>query len=252
MNFFFGAAYNSIQSKLQIPLFQNRNVKKRQINLFQVEIKNNSWCLEEISKDKISDEFYLINEVDNEKIFFLAVNNDIQNFNSQELINLNKFTDTFPEFRANFKIYLKDGGFSSYQAEYPFNMINKNGSILTPISTLLNKKADRNYLIFKNIYFKPVKKKFFANFIDIENKKIIKEITLCTNTTNFYEINDEYLKPNIYLSTQEYLGIPIYLSIKNKHVSLEHTHPPHEYFFGKNKFKNVKILKDKVNEIFNK
>ena len=70
MNFFFGAAYNSIQSKLQIPLFQNRNVKKRQINLFQVEIKNNSWCLEEISEDKISDEFYLINEADNEKIFF--------------------------------------------------------------------------------------------------------------------------------------------------------------------------------------
>ena len=70
--------------------------------------------------------------------------------------------------------------------------------------------------------------------------------------TNFIEIQNDLLKPNIYLSTQEFLGIPIYLSIKNRHLSLEHTHPPHEYFFGENKYKNVKILKGKINEIFNK
>ena len=83
---------------------------------------------------------------------------------------MSNFTETFPEFRANLNIYLKGGGFSSYQSEYPFNMINKNGTILTPISTLLNINADKNYLIFKNIFFKPLQKKFPASFIDIKEK----------------------------------------------------------------------------------
>ncbi len=252
MNYFFGGQHNLIQSKLQIPLFQNRNINNNTIKLFQLEIKNNLWIMEKLSPNIINSDFYEIDDIDNQKIFFLSDDRDIKNFNSQELINISNFTETFPEFRANLNMYLKNGGFSSYQSEYPFNMVNKKGTILTPINTLLNKGADKNILIFRNIFFKPIRKKFVANFIDIKQKKIIKEISFFTNTTNFFEIDDKLLDPNIYLSTQEFIGIPIYLSIKNKHLSMEHTHPPHEYFFGKNKFKNVKMLKDRINEIFNK
>ncbi len=252
MNYFFGGQHNLIQSKLQIPLFQNRNINNNTIKLFQLEIKNNLWIMEKLSPNIINSDFYEINDIDNQKIFFLSDEKDIKNFNSQELVNISNFTETFPEFRANLNMYLRNGGFSSYQSEYPFNMVNKKGTILTPINTLLNKGADENILIFRNIFFKPIKKKFVANFIDIKQKKIIKEISFFTNTTNFFEIDDKLLDPNIYLSTQEFIGVPIYLSIKNKHLSMEHTHPPHEYFFGKNKFKNVKMLKDRINEIFNK
>ena len=252
MNFFFGANYNSIYSKLQIPLFQNRKTEIKKIDLFQIKIKKNSWDLEKIHQNSDDNNFYIIDKINNDQVFFLAESSNIKKFNPQELTNLSNFTETFPEFRANLNIYLKGGGFSSYQSEYPFNMINKNGTILTPISTLLNINADKNYLIFKNIFFKPLQKKFPASFIDIKEKKVLKEISFYTNMTNFIEIQNDLLKPNIYLSTQEFLGIPIYLSIKNKHLSLEHTHPPHEYFFGENKYKNVKILKGKINEIFNK
>jgi hypothetical protein len=252
MNYFFGGQHNLIRSKLQIPLFQNRNIDNNLIKLFQLEIKNNLWTIEKLSPNIINSDFYEIDDIDNQKIFFLSDDKDIKNFNSQELINIGNFTKTFPEFRANLNMYLINGGFSSYQSEYPFNMVGKKGTILTPISTLLNKGADKNILIFRNIFFKPFKKKFVANFVDIKQKKIIKEISFFTNTTNFFEIDDKYLNPNVYLSTQEFIGVPIYLSIKNKHLSLEHTHPPHEYFFGKNKFKNVKMLKDRINEIFNK
>lgn len=252
MNFFFGGKHNLIQSKLQIPLFQNRNKKNNTIKLFQLQIKNNLWIVEKLSLNKLNDDFYEIDDIDNQKNFFLASDNDIKKFNTNELVQLNNFTETFPAFRANLNMYIINGGFSSYQSEYPFNMINKNGKILTPVSTLLNLGADKNYLIFKNIFFKPIKKKFLASFIDIKEKKIIKEVFFFTNETNFLEIENELIKPNIYLSTQEFIGIPIYLSVKNKHMSLEHTHPPHEYFFGQNKFKNVKILKDRINEIFSK
>ena len=230
MNYFFGGQHNLIQSKLQIPLFQNRNINNNTIKLFQLEIKNNLWIMEKLSPNIINSDFYEINDIDNQKIFFLSDEKDIKNFNSQELVNISNFTETFPEFRANLNMYLRNGGFSSYQSEYPFNMVNKKGTILTPINTLLNKGADENILIFRNIFFKPIKKKFVANFIDIKQKKIIKEISFFTNTTNFFEIDDKLLDPNIYLSTQEFIGVPIYLSIKNKHLSMEHTHPPHEYF----------------------
>ena len=46
-------------------------------------------------------------------------------FNDKKLEDFNNFTNTRPAFRANFKIYLDQGGFSSYQSEYPYSMITK-------------------------------------------------------------------------------------------------------------------------------
>ena len=253
MNYFFVAMFDRFKTKLQVPLFQNRNFKKNNYSLFQAKIKSNSWIFEKIDSNQANykGDFIILDNLDNERIFFLANDNEIQKLNKNELSEINNFTDTFPAFRSNLKIYLENGGFSSYQSEYPFDMIEKKGSILTPISTLLNLNADKNYLIFKNIYKDPIKEQFNGYFIDIENKKILNEIKFFTNTTNHVEVEKSLIKPEIYLCTRNYLGIPIYLSIKDKHLSCEHTHPPHEYFFGKNKFKNVKTLKERVNEIFN-
>ena len=51
---------------------------------------------------------------------------------------------------------------------------------------------------------------------------------------------------------EKYLGIPTFLTIKNNHLSFEHTHPPHEYILNKEKFKIVADLKNKFNDIINK
>ena len=53
----------------------------------------------------------------------------------------------------------------------------------------------------------------------------------------------------MFFITKGFLGIPIYLSLKDGHLSLEHSHPPHEYILGKNKFKKVSELKKELNEI---
>ena len=171
MNFFFGANYNSIYSKLQIPLFQNRKTEIKKIDLFQIKIKKNSWDLEKMHQNSIDNNFYIIDKINNDQVFFLAESSNIKKFNPQELTNLSNFTETFPEFRANLNIYLKGGGFSSYQSEYPFNMINKNGTILTPISTLLNINADKNYLIFKNIFLNLCRKNFQQALLILKRKK---------------------------------------------------------------------------------
>ena len=38
------------------------------------------------------------------------------------------------------------GGFSSYQSEYPYEMTIKNGSVLSPLSILLNNRNDYNFI----------------------------------------------------------------------------------------------------------
>ena len=146
--------FDRFKTKLQVPLFQNRNFKKNNYSLFQAKIKSNSWIFEKMNSNQANykGDFIILDNLDNERIFFLANDNEIQKLNKNELSEINNFTDTFPAFRSNLKIYLENGGFSSYQSEYPFDMIEKKGSILTPISTLLNLNADKNYLIFKNIY----------------------------------------------------------------------------------------------------
>ena len=74
------------------------------------------------------------------------------NFDGNKLCNFNDFTDTSPDFRSNFKLKIKDKGFSSFQSEYPFDLTIKKGTTLSQICSLTNKKADENYLIFKNIF----------------------------------------------------------------------------------------------------
>lgn len=145
-------------------------------------------------------------------------------------------------------MFNKIGGFSSYQSEYPSSMIKINSSILTSLGSITNSSADKNILIFRNIYFKPIKKQFKIIIFDINNFKILEKITIYTNRTNIINLNNKYLKENIYLISQDYVGIPIFLSEKNGHLSFEHTHPPYHYIVGKNNFKIAKELKSKIYE----
>ena len=58
--------------------------------------------------------------------------------------------------------------------------------------------------------------------------------------------------PENYIFSDGYLGIPIYVSIKNEHLSMEHTHPPHLYIWGNDKFEKVGKIKKEINEIIYK
>ena len=61
----------------------------------------------------------------------------------------------------------------------------------------------------------------------------------------------EFIKPEVFLFTDKYIGLPIYCSIKNKHISFEHTHPPHEYIMSEDKYKVASELKKEFSEIIN-
>jgi hypothetical protein len=253
MNFFFGVKNSEFFSEIQIPTFQNRNPNSINISLFKAYPENNRWNIKEIKNKKINDDFFLLKneEISNKDIFFLAYQNNFDNYDYLKLKNFNNFTDTVPAYRANLKIILNNGGFSSYQSEYPFSMIQKKGTILSSISSIANEDAEKNYIFIKNIYESPIFENFTAYLVNIRNKTIEERIEIKTNYTNSFELNKKLIKPEIFLITKKYIGIPMFVSIKNKHVSFEHTHPPHEYILSQNKFKKITELKEEINAIVN-
>jgi hypothetical protein len=251
MNFFFGMKHLNFHSEIQIPCFQNRNPKSKKLLLYEAWTENNQWVINRLNDCKLNNDFYIVknNNINNKKIFFLANEKNIDQFNNKKLKNFNNFTDTAPAFRSNFKIFIKDGGFSSYQSEYPFSMVCKEGSIISSVSSIGNIDAEKNYIIIRNILEEPKEEKFNAYLVDIKEKKIKEKIEIKTNFTNFFELNSFLIKPEIFLITDKFLGVPIYMSIKNKHISFEHTHPPHEYILSKNKFEKITQLKKEIHEI---
>ena len=251
MNIFFGIESKDFITSLNIPRFRNDISNSSDYSLFRLNIINSNWNIEKLEIRKNS-EFYFVNDniLNNEDIFILSNEKEIEKIkNLNEINDLNSFTNTSPAYRANLKISITNGGFSSYQSEYPYKMIKKNGSILSPLSTLLNINAEKNYLIFRNIYYKPILENFDIFLVNIRTKRILETFIAKTNMTNLIEIDKKLINSENYIFSKKYLGVPIFVSIKNKHLSMEHTHPPHEYIMSKDKFLRVSILKKQIDEI---
>ena len=109
----------------------------------------------------------------------------------------------------------------------------------------------QNYIFIKNILSQPIFKDFNAYLVDINRKSVEEKFILKTNNTNIFELKKCFIKPEIFLVTEKYIGVPMYVSVHNKHISFEHTHPPHEYILSNNKFKKISDLKKEINEIVN-
>ena len=250
MNFFFSLQNVFLNCELTIPKFRNKLKKSITHDLFSLKINNNSWQINNEACYEDED-FFIINnnQLSNNKNFFLAKKNEIKNFNINELLDFNHYTNTDPEYRSNLKVYNSIGGFSSYQSEYPYSMTKKMGSMVSPIFNLLNKKAEKNYIFIKNIFYKPINEFFYAYLIDIIEKKILIKKKLFTNTTNEIFIPNEFIRDSVYIFTDKFTSIPIYVSIQDGHISMEHTHPPHLYLWGEEKFNLIKKFKDKIREI---
>ena len=255
MNFFYGIKSSFLNSSLSIPKFKNEGIKENNLYVYEAFPNKDKWQINKVNCEENSEFFFLNEQIENDKIFFLANDNDINLFiknKKSHLINFNNFTETIPEYRSNLKIFMLDGGFSSYQSEYPFGMINKKGNILSPINILLDVNSDHNIVFFKNIYCEPKIERFNLYFIDIKKKEVLGKVDIYSNFLNEIIVKKEYLKKNIYIYSENCLGIPMFVSIKDKHISFEHTHPPHHYILSDDKFKIINSIKNEFKEIINK
>lgn len=255
MNFFFGFNNDHIKSNLTIPKFNNNSIYK-DCSIYSAKPIDNKWIIEKINCYQNNHFFFLENKfIKNDLLFFLANDSELKNFsysNITDFSSLNNFTDTKPSaFRANFKIYIDEGGFSSYQSEYPYSMTLKTGNILSPIHNLLNKEADKNIILFRNIYCLPNHNESKIYIFNIETKKILKTETIKNNFSNQIEISKDLINQNIYIFSELALGIPLFITIKNLHISFEHTHPPHHYILSENQFRVTGRIKKEIKELIN-
>lgn len=256
MNFFFGLKDNLLTSNLSIPVFNNNGEVDNNLSIFSAKPLNNEWKISKLDL-KIKDYFYFLNNeiIDNNEIYFLARENEFDSYKKklkEKLLNFNNFTSTSPvSYRSNLKIKLLEGGTSSYQSDYPYSMTLRKGNILSPIKNLLSKEADKNFILFRNIYYLPIQENSKIYFLDLKKGEILHDVLIKSNYSNLIEVSNKLLNKNIYLFSENCLGIPVYISIKNKHLSLEHTHPPHHYILGKDKFDTVNKLKKRAKDIVN-
>ena len=253
MNYFYGINNKIFKSQIQIPVFKNRVLEPSKLQLYKCFPKNNKWIVEEIIDKKINDYFYILkgDDISSNEIYFLASEEIKNDFDDTKLKNFNNFTDTSPAYRANFKIYQENGGFSSYQSEYPFSMVTKKGSILSSVNSIANIDANENYILIRNIFQTPIEEKFKCHIVNIKSRKVEETYEIKSNFTNCIKINNKFIKPEIFLITKDFLGVPMYVSVNHKFISFEHTHPPHEYILSEKKFKKITDLKNEINEILN-
>ena len=240
------------KSKLTIPKFRNSGKVSNSLILYSASIENENWKIEKVTS-KNNEHFYqlLNSDLKNRVCFFYENKNFLERVgvnNPFDFIN-ESFTKTHPAFRSNIRIENSKGGYSSYQSEYPISMAFKKGIIVSSLSVLTNKEAEKNILLFSNINSEPKKKQFTLYFVDIKKREIVCTHSAFTNQTNLIEIQKSIITPNIFVCSNSYLGIPQYLSEKEGHLSFEHTHPPHEYIQSKDRFKRVNEFKYAINEI---
>ena len=248
MNFFFGLQNSIFSCTITIPKFQNFGNFSNRLIVCEAYIENNEWCVAKTKVEENENFFFVSNDqINNHKIFFLSDKNDffLENKKFKKLNIENNFTETLPvSFRSNLKIYNDQGGYSSYQSDYPSGMSKINGNILSPLNMLLNKDSDQNFIFFRNVFSKPLKTQSSLYIIDFKKKKILEKFTIKKNYTNEIKLKNQLISDDTYLFSDDCLGIPLFISVKNSHISFEHTHPPHHYILSSERYKIVSKIKN--------
>jgi len=255
MNYFFLIKSDNLGSKLQLPRYTNYGeFHKDNYGLFSASIYKNRWLIQETKSD--DDYWFEINsqKIKDDKIFFIASKSEAELIHSgNKLIDLNTFTDSTPDFRGNLEINNSLGGLSSYQAEYPFRMTKKLGTLYSETGLLTHPKNNRLGVFIKNIYYLPIREKRVLYLFNSKSKVIVEKFDIYLNETNFIDLTP--WKENLhhcFIFAKDFLGIPLYvIEYSDGSLSIEHTHPPHSTIHGDDKWKYVNKIKNKAyDEIF--
>lgn len=141
--------------------------------------------------------------------------------------------------------FTRGNAFSSYQGEFPFQMSRIKGTFLAFDPLMQDKnKTIKTKIVFINIYSNKLDEKESFELI-VANSNSKEKLASKEYVHNSACIIDFQAINNIELCfySKNTLGIPIFVSYDDTgYLSVEHTHPPSEYFWN-NKFKGQQILK---------
>ena len=145
---------------------------------------------------------------------------------------------------------------SSYQGEYPYKLSQRNkASFFTFDSLRLDlEKNTKTYLLLINLNQNAnVRKNNQVKIYQANTKKILKEITVKSNSYKYIALpktKKEFIYNDpFFISCDTSTFIPLYINLNlnkdNYEISVEHTHPPSELFWGNERYKAIEKLKSK-------
>jgi hypothetical protein len=238
MSIFFGARVPSLKTVISVPGFDNYGVRLDKGIIFSCQVEDGSWLIS--PEEKLSKGFNKLT-CDNfdfsRQFFFIAEEGKYsarEDTRIERLVRTSDFTKKFPDYRANLSLRSDNGAISSYQSEYPFEMLRVRSSIVSN-SGLLTSQTGDNYLVLPSIIDEPIIQDFQCALIHKPSGETLTTFTACTNRVTVHKLDNKLLSCNCYLFAQEFPMVPIYLNISDGGLSFEHTHPPHDAFFGNSK-----------------
>lgn len=253
MNYFFFTSSDDYDCRLTIPKFRVDGRTRPDNKLIRARIIGGSWDFETVDADEENDAFWYLDvaSFDADDILFIATPQELRRQRKEKnLINLNDFKDSDPAFRCNLAVSNGEGGWSSYQSEYPYRMAGRRGTIFSNIATLSNPGEKLDGCFLRNIFHQPIVESYRVAVLDTATDKVVMEASASSNRSSYISFDD--LPPdrgNLVLWAENFLGIPIYVSSDDRHnISMEHTHPPHESVHGVDRFALVGRMKAKYDE----
>jgi hypothetical protein len=216
---------------------------------------NSQWRVTAATFTKEDENYWRIlsNSLNRDSIYFIADFDKAKNIEIENiLLDVDSFTDTKPDYRANLKIKNESGFSSSYQSEYPYRMTKALGSLYSACDALTDTRANSIGLFLKNIHCKPIKVAAQLFLVNRKTSEIKRKFDLKLNESFFADLTEYKLEiSDCYLFARNYIGIPVFVSeYDNGSLSFEHTHPPHEFVTGSDRYKLVhKFKEDRYEEI---
>lgn len=142
---------------------------------------------------------------------------------------------------------------TSYQGEYPFEMASlKKGSFFSFDAIKQSNINDEviNFIIYMNININSdFQEEVNINIFNPYNRLLNKEFVAKRNSFTIHRIQEEKNqehKNQVCFYTSEncsFIPITLTLNLKTNQLSVEHTHPPTELFYGLNKIDGVRLIK---------
>ena len=146
---------------------------------------------------------------------------------------------------------------TSFQGEFPVKLSKISRSSFFSFDSLRldNKKNTKTFLVLISLNQDASNNKLHnVNFHNVNIKEKILEVSIRTNSVKYIclpKLNNKNIKSlnPIFITCATSSFIPLYLTVnlncENYEISLEHTHPPSEFFWGDNRNKLIKLLKSK-------
>ena len=135
--------------------------------------------------------------------------------------------------------FVKGNSQSSYQGEYPYQMSGLNGGTLLSFGPLFLGQPPEAHtkILLINMYSGELsdKKVFQAHLASVSTKNILQTCDYTHNSAAIFHVEHSLISEELVLFSHHTAGIPIYVTyepnVKDPLLSVEHTHPPTDYFW---------------------